>query len=70
MIAIWQGVTQWMMTWNTDLFVLRYNSVSYIFLLLRLCILNEKDALLCILFANWHSPNTLTEAFFMLFPQL
>jgi hypothetical protein len=35
----------------------------YIFLLLCLCILIDKYALFCILFANWHSPATLTEVF-------
>ena len=39
------------------------NSVSYAFLLLRLCILIDKYALFCIFFANWQSPATLTEVF-------
>ena len=43
--------------------ILLFNSVSYVFLLLCLCILIEKYALFCILFANWHSPATLTEVF-------
>ena len=43
--------------------ILLFNSVSYVFLLLCLCILIDKYALLCILFANWHSPATLTEVF-------
>jgi hypothetical protein len=43
--------------------ILLFNSVSYIFLLLRLCILIEKYALFCIFFANWHSPATLTEVY-------
>jgi hypothetical protein len=40
-----------------------FNSVSYLFLLLSLCILIDKYALSCILFANWHSPATLTEVY-------
>jgi hypothetical protein len=40
-----------------------FNSVSYVFLLLRFCILIDKYALFCILFANWHSPAILTEVF-------
>ena len=39
-------------------------------LLLCLCIFIDKYALFCILFANWHSPATLTEFFSVLFPQL
>jgi len=42
---------------------LLFNSVSYVFLLLCLCILNYKYALSSIFFANWHSPATLTEVF-------
>jgi len=42
--------------------LLLFNSVFYIFLLLCLCII-EVYTLLCILFANWHSPTTLTENF-------
>ena len=41
--------------------ILLFNSVSYIFLLLCVCILIDKYALLCIIFANWHSPATLPE---------
>jgi len=37
------------------------NSVSYVFLLLSLCILIDKYAMFCIFFANWHSLATLTE---------
>jgi hypothetical protein len=37
------------------------------FLLLCLCILIDKYALFCILFANWHSPATLTEVFLCFF---
>ena len=40
--------------------ILLFNSLSYV-ILLRLCILIDKFALFCILFANWHSPATLTE---------
>ena len=40
-----------------------FNSVSYVFLLLCLCMLTDKYAVFCILFANWHSPATLTEGF-------
>jgi len=36
--------------------ILLFNSVSYVFLLLCLCILIDKYALFFILFANWHSP--------------
>jgi len=36
---------------------------SYVFLLLCLCILIDEYALFCILFANCHSPATLTEVF-------
>jgi len=43
--------------------ILLFNSVSYAFLLLCLCILIHKYALFSILFANWHSPATLTEFF-------
>jgi hypothetical protein len=43
--------------------ILLFNSVSYVFLLLCLCILFDKYALFCILFAIWHSPATLTEVF-------
>jgi uncharacterized membrane protein len=43
--------------------ILLFNSVSYVFLLLFLCILIDKYALFCILFANWHSPAALTEVF-------
>jgi len=46
-----------------------FNSVSYVFLLLFLCILTDKYALFCIPFANWHSPATLTDVF-RAFPQL
>jgi hypothetical protein len=38
-----------------------FNSVSYIFLLLCSRILIDLYAPFCILFANWHSPATLTE---------
>ena len=51
--------------------MLLFNSVSYLFLLLGLCILIDMYALFCIFFANWHSPATLTDVFFsVLFPQL
>ena len=56
--------------------ILLFNSVSYVFLLLCLCILIDKYALFCILFANWHSPATLAFSsypdwgFSVLFPQL
>jgi hypothetical protein len=43
--------------------ILLFNSVSYVFLLLCLCILIDKNALFCILFANWHSPANLTGIF-------
>jgi hypothetical protein len=43
--------------------VLLFNSVSYVFLLLCSCILIDKYALFCILFANWHSPATMSEVF-------
>jgi hypothetical protein len=55
--------------------ILLFNSVSYVFILLRLCILIVmfiysyycyvivKYALFCIHFAGWHSPTTLTEVF-------
>jgi len=43
--------------------ILLFNSVSYVFLWLCLCILIDKYALFCIFFANWHSPATLTEVF-------
>ena len=44
--------------------ILFFNSVSYVLLLLLcLCILIGKYALFCILFANWHSPASLTEVF-------
>ena len=43
--------------------ILLFNSVSYVFLLLCLYILINMYALFCILFANWHSPATLTEVF-------
>jgi len=36
---------------------------TQLFLLLSLCILIDKYPLFCILFANWHSPTTLTEVF-------
>ena len=38
-----------------------FNSVSYVFLLLCLCIPIDKYAVFSILFANWHSPATLSE---------
>jgi hypothetical protein len=47
-----------------------YIAISYVLLLLLLlilllclCILIDMYALFCILFANWHSPATLTEVF-------
>jgi len=40
---------------------LLFNSVSYVFLLLCLCILIDIYAPFCIFFANWHFPATLTE---------
>jgi hypothetical protein len=40
---------------------LLFNSVSYVVLLLHLYILIDNYALFCILFANWHSPATMTE---------
>ena len=43
--------------------ILLLNSVSYVFLLLCLCILIDMYALFCILFAKWHSPATLTEVY-------
>jgi len=43
--------------------ILLFNFVSYVFLLLCLCILIDKYALFCILFANRHSPAPLTEVF-------
>ena len=43
--------------------ILLFNSVSYVFLLLCLCIPIDMHALFCIFFANWHSPATLTEVF-------
>jgi len=43
--------------------ILLFISISYIFLLLSLCILIDMYALFCILFANWHSPATLNEVF-------
>ena len=43
--------------------ILLFNSVSYVFLLLCLRILIDMYALFCTLFANWHSPATLTEVF-------
>jgi hypothetical protein len=43
--------------------ILLFNAVSYIFLLLCLCIFIDMYALFCIFFANWHSPATLTEVF-------
>jgi len=50
--------------------ILLFNSVSYVFVLLRLCILIDMYALFCVFFANWHSSATLTEVFSVLFPQL
>ena len=44
-------------------YILLFNSVSYVFLLLCLCILIDMYALFCIFVANWHSPATLTEVF-------
>ena len=52
--------------------ILLFNSVSYVFLLLCLCILIVMYVLFCIFCfncANWHSPATLTEFFSMLFRQ-
>ena len=43
--------------------IVLFNSVSYVFLSLCLCILFDKYALFCILFTNGHSPATLTEVF-------
>ena len=43
--------------------ILLFNSVSYVFLLLCLCILIDMYALFCIFFTNWHSPATLIEGF-------
>jgi hypothetical protein len=46
--------------------ILLFNSVSYVFLLLCLCILIFMYALFCIFCfyrANWHSSSTLTEVF-------
>jgi hypothetical protein len=46
--------------------ILLFNSVSYVFLLLCLCILIVMYALFCIVcfrHANWHSSATLTEDF-------
>jgi len=40
-----------------------FNSVSYVFLLLCLCIPIDLYALFYIFFANWHSPATLTAVF-------
>ena len=48
------------------LFMLLFNFVSYVFLLLRLCILTVMYVLFCIFCfhrANWHSSATLTEVF-------
>jgi len=47
--------------------ILLFNSVSYVYLLLCLCIFIDKYALFSILFANWHSPATLTEVFLCFF---
>jgi len=38
-------------------------SYCYVYVFLCLCILIDKYALFCKLFANWHSPATLTEVF-------
>ena len=43
--------------------ILLFNSVSYVFLLLCLCILIDMYALFCIFLAKSHSPATLTEVF-------
>ena len=51
--------------------MLLFNSVSYVFLLLCLCILIVMYALFCIFCfhrANWHSSATLTEGFPCFFP--
>jgi len=48
------------------LFMLLFNSVNYVFLLLCLCILIVMYVLFCIFHfhrANWHSSATLTEVF-------
>jgi hypothetical protein len=53
--------------------ILLFNSVSYVFLLLCLCILIVMYVLFsifCFQHANWHASTTLTEVFFVLFPQL
>jgi hypothetical protein len=50
--------------------ILLFDYVSYVFLLLCLCIPVDKYALFCTLFANWHSPATLTEGFPCFFLQL
>jgi hypothetical protein len=50
--------------------ILLFNSLSYVSLLKCLLILIDKYALFCILFANWHSPATLTEVFLCLFHRL
>jgi len=53
--------------------ILLLNSVSYVFVLLCLCILIIMYALFCIFYfrrANWYSSATLTEVFSVLFPQL
>ena len=50
--------------------MLLFNFVSYVFLLLCLCILIVTYALFCILcfhHANWHSLATLTEVFLCFF---
>jgi hypothetical protein len=41
--------------------ILLFNSVSYVFLFLSLCILFDMYVLFYTLFANWHSPATLNE---------
>jgi hypothetical protein len=45
--------------------ILLFNSVSYVFLQVLLClsILIDMYTLFCIFFANWHSPANLTEVF-------
>jgi hypothetical protein len=50
--------------------ILLLDSLSYVFVLLCLCIVTDKYALFCILLANWHSPATLTEVFPCFFPRL
>ena len=60
------AVNKYIISFGCMFCILLFNSVNYVFLLLRLCILIVMYVLFCIFRfhrANWHSPAALTEVF-------